>query len=48
MLPREDDVYATEGEGLNRGYGIGGPQRGTPYATRVVLRCTVVYVDTLT
>ncbi len=34
MIPREDDLLASK-EGLNRGYGIGGPQRGTPFAARV-------------
>ena len=37
MIPREEADKVSEGEGLNRGYGIGGPQRGTPFATRVVL-----------
>jgi membrane-bound PQQ-dependent dehydrogenase (glucose/quinate/shikimate family) len=34
MIPREEDLVQS-GEGLNRGYGIGGPQRGTPFAARV-------------
>lgn len=34
MVPREEDLVQT-GEGLNRGYGIGGPQRGTPFAAKV-------------
>ncbi len=36
MIPREDDPVAAE-EGPSRGYGIGGPQRGTPYAARVTM-----------
>lgn len=36
MIPREEDLIANkEGGGFIRGYGIGGPQRGTPYAARV-------------
>ena len=34
MIPRERDLVQS-GEGLNRGYGIGGPQRGTPFAADV-------------
>ena len=34
MIPREEDLI-NSGEGLNRGYGIGGPQRGTPFAAKV-------------
>ncbi len=34
MIPREEDLVSSN-EGLNRGYGIGGPQRGTPFAARV-------------
>jgi len=34
MIPREEDLVQS-GEGMNRGYGIGGPQRGTPFAARV-------------
>ena len=34
MIPREEDQVNAE-ERLNRGYGIGGPQRGTPYAAKV-------------
>jgi membrane-bound PQQ-dependent dehydrogenase (glucose/quinate/shikimate family) len=39
MIPREEDLIASkEGEGgFSQGYGIGGPQRGTPYAARVGL-----------
>ena len=33
LIPREEDLVRT-GEGLNRGYGIGGPQRGTPFAAQ--------------
>lgn len=36
MIPREEDLVSSN-EGLNRGYGIGGPQRGTPFAARVGL-----------
>jgi quinoprotein glucose dehydrogenase len=36
MIPREEDLLASkEGEGFSSGYGIGGPQRGTPFAARV-------------
>jgi len=36
MIPREEDLLASkEGEGINTAYGIGGPQRGTPFAARV-------------
>ena len=36
MIPREEDLLASrEGRELNAGYGIGGPQRGTPFAARV-------------
>jgi membrane-bound PQQ-dependent dehydrogenase (glucose/quinate/shikimate family) len=34
MVPREEDLVSS-GEGRNRGYGIGGPQRGTPFAAKV-------------
>lgn len=34
MIPREEDLVSSQ-EGINRGYGIGGPQRGTPFAARV-------------
>jgi quinate dehydrogenase (quinone) len=34
MIPREDDLLSSK-EGLSRGYGIGGPQRGTPFAAKV-------------
>jgi len=34
MIPREEDLL-TSNEGLTRGYGIGGPQRGTPFAAKV-------------
>lgn len=34
MVPREKDLVES-GEGRNRGYGIGGPQRGTPFAAKV-------------
>ena len=38
MIPREVDlVNSKEGEGFARGYGIGGPQRGTPFAAKVQL-----------
>ncbi|MEM7100403.1 MAG: PQQ-binding-like beta-propeller repeat protein [Pseudomonadota bacterium] len=36
MIPREEDKSTSE-DRLNRGYGIGGPQRGTPYAAKVEL-----------
>ena len=36
MIPREEDLLASqEREGFNPSYGIGGPQRGTPFAARV-------------
>jgi len=35
MIPREEDAAAAAEGGLNAGYGIGGPQRGTAYAARV-------------
>ncbi len=36
MIPREEDLVASnEGEGISLGYGVGGPQRGTPFAARV-------------
>ncbi|MEZ5552295.1 MAG: membrane-bound PQQ-dependent dehydrogenase, glucose/quinate/shikimate family [Pseudomonadales bacterium] len=34
MIPREEDLL-TSNEGITRGYGIGGPQRGTPFAAKV-------------
>jgi membrane-bound PQQ-dependent dehydrogenase (glucose/quinate/shikimate family) len=34
MIPREQDEASSEA-GFNRGYGIGGPQRGTAYAAKV-------------
>ena len=34
MIPREEGVAGSR-EGISRGYGIGGPQRGTPFAARV-------------
>ena len=30
MIAREDDARRGEADGFGRGYGIGGPQRGTP------------------
>jgi len=36
MIPREEDLVASN-EGISFGYGIGGPQRGTPFAARVQL-----------
>lgn len=36
MIPREEDTTSSE-DGFSRGYGIGGPQRGTAYAARVQL-----------
>lgn len=35
MIPREEDRPTSEEDGFAGGYGIGGPQRGTPYAARV-------------
>ncbi len=35
MIPREEDRPTSEDGGFAGGYGIGGPQRGTPYAARV-------------
>lgn len=35
MIARQDNAKTGEGERSNRGYGIGGPQRGTPFAARV-------------
>ncbi len=36
MIPREENLIAAgEGESLSPRYGIGGPQRGTPFAARV-------------
>ena len=38
MIPREEDtVAAPEDGGFSAGYGVGGPQRGTPFAARVEL-----------
>ena len=34
MVPREEDLVGTQ-EGQSGDYGIGGPQRGTPFAARV-------------
>ena len=34
MIPREEDLVKSQ-EGFAPGYGIGGPQRGTPFAARV-------------
>ena len=34
LIPREEDLLNSK-EGMNRGYGIGGPQRGTAFAARV-------------
>lgn len=34
MIPREEDLLSSQ-EGIRRGYGIGGPQRGTPFAASV-------------
>ena len=36
MIPREEDLVKSQ-EGFAPGYGIGGPQRGTPFAARVQL-----------
>ncbi len=36
MVPREEDLV-TSNEGISFSYGIGGPQRGTPFAARVQL-----------
>ena len=35
MIAREDDARRSEEDGFGRGYGIGGPQRGTPFAAKV-------------
>ena len=35
MIPREEDLLASKEGEFARGYGIGGPQRGTPFAARV-------------
>ena len=35
MIAREDDTRRSEEDGFGRGYGIGGPQRGTPFAAKV-------------
>ena len=35
MVPKEEDENRTEGEGFAPAYGIGGPQRGTPFAAQV-------------
>lgn len=35
MIPRADDLPTSEDGWFAPGYGIGGPQRGTPYAARV-------------
>ena len=37
MIPREEDIARNEAQDPRRGYGIGGPQRGTPFAARVEL-----------
>ncbi|MEE2784118.1 MAG: PQQ-binding-like beta-propeller repeat protein [Pseudomonadota bacterium] len=37
MIPREEDRPTSEEGGFASGYGVGGPQRGTPYAARVDL-----------
>ena len=37
MIPREEDIARNEAQDTRRGYGIGGPQRGTPFAARVEL-----------
>ena len=37
MIPREEDRPTSEEVGFASGYGVGGPQRGTPYAARVDL-----------
>jgi membrane-bound PQQ-dependent dehydrogenase (glucose/quinate/shikimate family) len=36
LIPRENELTSTEGD-FNPGYGIGGPQRGTPFAAKVGL-----------
>ena len=37
MIPREEDlINQREKEGVQLGYGFGGPQRGTPFAAQVV------------
>ena len=35
VIPREEDRPTSSEDGFAGGYGIGGPQRGTPYAARV-------------
>ena len=35
IIPREEDRPTSSEDGFAGGYGIGGPQRGTPYAARV-------------
>lgn len=35
IIPRQEDTINSEANGFTRGYGIGGPQRGTPYAAIV-------------
>ncbi|MDA1076416.1 MAG: PQQ-binding-like beta-propeller repeat protein [Proteobacteria bacterium] len=46
MIPREEDLLASN-EGLSRGYGIGGPQRGTPFAARVQMFASPFFLPCL-
>jgi membrane-bound PQQ-dependent dehydrogenase (glucose/quinate/shikimate family) len=47
MIPREEDVARSEEDGFSRSYGIGGPQRGTPFAARVELLSSPFFIPCL-
>ncbi len=46
MIPRENDLDTTEGE-INPGYGIGGAQRGTPFAAIVEMFASPLFLPCL-
>lgn len=47
MIPRDEDIARSENEGDRRAYGIGGPQRGTPFAARVEMFSSAFFIPCL-
>ena len=47
MIPRDEDIARSENEGDRRAYGIGGPQRGTPFAARVEMFSSPLFIPCL-
>jgi quinate dehydrogenase (quinone) len=47
MIARDEDLARSENEGDRRAYGIGGPQRGTPFAARVEMFSSPFFIPCL-